>query len=155
MAKSCLVLATWLTYMLSTLPHTGIRSVARKSLLEEFINVLQSSKNLEEKILATLAIKTFITDPSKFPVTELILAQKTFSMSIFIYFCKNLTQTLLILDALEMLGAYAKSIYRTLRELKRNSVAVTDIMKALMNLSSVDAVSWVEENACLFLNIDR
>lgn len=66
--------------MLSTLPHTGIRGVARKTLLEEFINVLQSSKNLEEKILATLAIKTFITDPSKFSVTEPILAQKKFSI---------------------------------------------------------------------------
>ena len=153
MAKSCLVLATWLTYMLSTLPRTGIRVVARKSLLEEFINVLQSSKNLEEKILATLAIKTFISDPSKFSVTERIHTQKPFSMSTF-FFLKKKTETVLILAALEMLGAYAKSIYRTLRELKKNSVVVTDIMKALMNLSSVDAVSGVEENPCLFLNID-
>lgn len=63
MAKSCLVIATWLTYMLSVLPDTGMKSAARKSFLDEFINVLQSSKNLEEKILATLAIKTFISDP--------------------------------------------------------------------------------------------
>jgi hypothetical protein len=154
MAKSCLVLATWLTYMLSTLPRTGIRVVARKSLLEEFINVLQSSKNLEEKILATLAIKTFITDPSKFSVTELILTQRTFFQYVNFFLKKKKTQTLLILAALEMLGAYAKSIYKTLRELKRNSVVVTDIMKALTNLSSVDAESGVEENASLFLNID-
>lgn len=66
MAKSCLVLATWLTHMLSTLPNTGVRDVARKSLLDELINVLQSSKNLEEMILATLALKTFISDPSRF-----------------------------------------------------------------------------------------
>lgn len=63
MAKSCLVIATWLTYMLSVLPDTGMKNAARKSFLEELINVLQSSKNLEEKILATLAIKTFISDP--------------------------------------------------------------------------------------------
>uniref|UniRef100_A0A2N9FFD1 Uncharacterized protein n=1 Tax=Fagus sylvatica TaxID=28930 RepID=A0A2N9FFD1_FAGSY len=63
MAKSCLVLATWLTHMLSTLPHTGVRDAARKSLLDEFINVLQSSKNLEEKILVSLAMKTFVSDP--------------------------------------------------------------------------------------------
>jgi hypothetical protein len=74
-------------------------------------------------------------------------------MSIF-FFSKKKTQTLLILAALELMGAYAKSIYKTLRELKRNSVVVTDIMKALTNLSSVDAVSGVEENASLFLNID-
>lgn len=64
-AKSCLVVATWLTHMLSTIPDTDIREVARISLLEELINVLQSSKNLEEMILATLALKNFISDTSK------------------------------------------------------------------------------------------
>ncbi|KAF3446786.1 hypothetical protein FNV43_RR11966 [Rhamnella rubrinervis] len=105
MAKSCLVFATWLTYMLSILPDTGVKVAARKSLLEEFVNVLQSSKNLEEKILASLALKAFISDPA----------------------------------AAKALGVYAKCIYKTLRKLKRNSVVVTDIIKALMNLSSVDA----------------
>ncbi|KAL5778211.1 hypothetical protein ACOSP7_011137 [Xanthoceras sorbifolium] len=105
MAKSCLVIATWLTHMLSTLPDTGVRVTARKSLLNEFINVIQYSKNLEEKILATLALKTFVKDPA----------------------------------ALDELGKYAKCIYGTLRKLKRNSVVVTDILKALMNLSSVNA----------------
>ncbi|XVE96847.1 hypothetical protein REPUB_Repub02eG0258400 [Reevesia pubescens] len=105
MAKSCLVIATWLTYMLSTLPDTGVREAARESLLDEFINVLQSSKNLEEKMLAALALKTFINDPA----------------------------------ALEELGKYAKCVYKTLRKLKRNSVVATGILKALMNLSSVNA----------------
>ncbi|XVF55313.1 hypothetical protein PTKIN_Ptkin06aG0027300 [Pterospermum kingtungense] len=105
MAKSCLVIATWLTYMLSTLPDTGVREAARESLLDEFINVLQSSKNLEEKMLAALALKTFINDPA----------------------------------ALEELGKYAKCIYKTLRKLKRNSAVATDILKALMNLPSVNA----------------
>ncbi|GMI71721.1 hypothetical protein like AT3G06880 [Hibiscus trionum] len=105
MAKSCLVIATWLTYMLSTLPDTEVREAAHESLLEEFINVLQSSKNLEEKILAGLALKTFIND----------------------------------LTAIEELGKYAKCIYKTLRKLKRNSFVAADILKALMNLSSVNA----------------
>ncbi|XP_039059934.1 putative E3 ubiquitin-protein ligase LIN-1 [Hibiscus syriacus] len=105
MTKSCLVIATWLTYMLSILPDTGVREAARESLLDEFINVLQSSKNLEEKILAVLALKTFINDPT----------------------------------AIEELGKYAKCIYKTLRKLKRNSFVATDILKALMNLSSVNA----------------
>ncbi|XP_039069062.1 putative E3 ubiquitin-protein ligase LIN-1 [Hibiscus syriacus] len=105
MAKSCLVIATWLTYMLSTLPDTGVREAARESLLDEFINVLQSSKNLEEKILAVLALKTFINDPT----------------------------------AIEELGKYAKCIYKTLRKLKRNSFVANEILKALMNLSSVNA----------------
>ncbi|KAK9270446.1 hypothetical protein L1049_026026 [Liquidambar formosana] len=105
MAKTCLVIATWLTHMLYNLPDTKVRDAARKSLLDQFINVLQSSKNLEEKILATLALKSFVKDQG----------------------------------ALEELGVYAKCIYKTLRKLKRNAVIVTDILKALMNLPSVNA----------------
>ncbi|KAK2457361.1 putative E3 ubiquitin-protein ligase LIN-1 [Trifolium repens] len=104
MAKSCLVLATWLTHMLFALPDTGVRDIARKSLLEALINVLQSSKNLEEKILATLALKSFISDPT----------------------------------AHEALRVYAKSIYRILRKLKKYSTVAADILKALLNLNSVD-----------------
>ncbi|KAK1261789.1 putative E3 ubiquitin-protein ligase LIN [Acorus gramineus] len=62
-AKSCLVVATWLVYMLTILPDTGVRVAARQSLLNQFMNVLQSSKNLEERVLAALALKGFISDP--------------------------------------------------------------------------------------------
>ncbi|KAA8537516.1 hypothetical protein F0562_027124 [Nyssa sinensis] len=114
MAKSCLVIATWLIHMIYCLPDTGIRDVARKSLLDQFINILQSSKNLEEKILATLALKSFITDPG----------------------------------ALDELGVYAKCMYKTVRKLKRNSVMVNDILKALMNLPSVNATElWCCDEA--------
>lgn len=41
----------------------------------------------------------------------------------------------------EALGVYAKSIYRTLRRLKKYSAVPVDIMKALLNLKSVDVVS--------------
>lgn len=61
-AQSCLVVATWLIHMLSVLPDTGARTSAQKYMLEDFRNIVQSSKNMEEKILAALAIKTFITD---------------------------------------------------------------------------------------------
>lgn len=62
-AKSSLVVSTWLVYMLYSFPDCGTRDVARKSLLEKFINVLQSSKNLEEKILAALALRGFVSEP--------------------------------------------------------------------------------------------
>ncbi|KAM0972721.1 hypothetical protein ACFX13_016402 [Malus domestica] len=104
MAKSCLVIATWLTHMLSVLPDTGVKSGACKALLDEFMNVLQSSNNMEEKILATLALKSFVNDPA----------------------------------ALEALRVYAKPIYKTLRKLKKYAFVANDIMKALMNLSSID-----------------
>ncbi|KAF9589316.1 hypothetical protein IFM89_022643, partial [Coptis chinensis] len=105
MAKSCLVIATWLTHMLTNLPDTGVRDTARNCLLDQFRNVLQSSRNLEEKALATVALRSFIDDQ----------------------------------DALKELGAYAKTICKSLRKLKRSSVVVTDILKALMNLTSINA----------------
>lgn len=64
-AKSSFIVATWLIHMLYNFPDTGIRDVARKSLLEQFIQMLQSTKNLEEKILAALALRGFITDLGK------------------------------------------------------------------------------------------
>ena len=63
MTKKCLATATWLVYMLYNLPDTGVREAARKALLDQFISILQSSKNLEQKILATVALRSFISDP--------------------------------------------------------------------------------------------
>ncbi|CAI9116943.1 OLC1v1018239C1 [Oldenlandia corymbosa var. corymbosa] len=104
-AKSCLVVGTWLVHMLFKFPDTGTRDVARKCLLDQFINVLQSSKSLEEKILATLALRGFINDPG----------------------------------ALNDMGPHAKNLYKTLRKLKCNAVLVDDLLKALINLPSIDA----------------
>lgn len=66
MAKSCLVTATWLMHMLSSLPETGVRVIASRCLLDQFIEVIYSSRNLEEKILAALALKSFISDPGEY-----------------------------------------------------------------------------------------
>lgn len=51
--------------MLYNLPDTGVRDAARKTLLNQYIYILQSSKNLEDKILATVALRSFISDPGK------------------------------------------------------------------------------------------
>ncbi|KAI3696066.1 hypothetical protein L1987_79075 [Smallanthus sonchifolius] len=42
---------------------TSVRDSARKSLLNQYIDILQSSKNLEDKILVTVALRSFISDP--------------------------------------------------------------------------------------------
>lgn len=52
-----------------------------------------------------------------------------------------LTQSLFFSDALNELGVYANCMYKALRKLKRNSTMVNDILKTLINLPSVDAVS--------------
>ena len=79
-AKSSLVVATWLVYMLYSFPDCGIRDVARKCLLEKFISVLQSSKNLEEKILAALALRGFVTEPSMMIIIFLVSSMKNYNL---------------------------------------------------------------------------
>ncbi|XP_073276156.1 putative E3 ubiquitin-protein ligase LIN-1 [Primulina huaijiensis] len=103
-AKSCLVVATWLVHMLYSFPDCGIRDIARKSLLDKFINVLQSSKNNEDKILAALAVRGFISEPV----------------------------------GLNEVAVYAKTMWKILRRLKKICTVAHDIMKALMNMSSID-----------------
>ncbi|CAM6091631.1 unnamed protein product [Calypogeia fissa] len=62
-SKPCMIAATWLTYMLPKLPNTGIRQTARNCLLDHFVGVLQTSKDLQQRVLAALAIHSFISDP--------------------------------------------------------------------------------------------
>ncbi|KAG9442581.1 hypothetical protein H6P81_018435 [Aristolochia fimbriata] len=105
MAKSCLVVATWLTHTLADLPDTGVMDIACQCLLDQFVNVVQSSHNLEEKVLATLALKSFINNS----------------------------------EALKELGVYAKIICKSLRKLRMSSSVTQDIIRALINLPSVNA----------------
>eukprot|EP01018_Ginkgo_biloba_P006261 Gb_02502 [translate_table: standard] len=61
LAKPCFITSTWLTCLLTVLPDTCIRDVACRSLLEQFVMALQSSRNLERN-LAMLALTSFIND---------------------------------------------------------------------------------------------
>ncbi|PKA59058.1 Putative E3 ubiquitin-protein ligase LIN-1 [Apostasia shenzhenica] len=61
--SACLVSASWLTYMLSTLPDTGLRGASRVCLLKHFVSILTSAKDSGDKALAMLAIKSFMQDP--------------------------------------------------------------------------------------------
>nr|GLL20597.1 putative E3 ubiquitin-protein ligase LIN [Ipomoea trifida] len=61
--SACFVSATWLVYMLSILPDTGVRKAARLSLLQQFVSIFQSSKDTEDKALSLLAMSSFTHDP--------------------------------------------------------------------------------------------
>ncbi|CAM6119396.1 unnamed protein product [Calypogeia fissa] len=76
-SKPCMIVATWLSHMLPKLPDTGIRQTARNCLLDHFVGVLQTSKDLQQKVLAALAIHSFISDPEG--VQELISYVKDIS----------------------------------------------------------------------------
>ncbi|KAL2500881.1 putative E3 ubiquitin-protein ligase [Forsythia ovata] len=59
----CFMSATWLVYMLSILPDTGIRGAARVCLLKHFVSIFKSEKNTEDRALSMLALNSFVRDP--------------------------------------------------------------------------------------------
>ncbi|XP_076913607.1 putative E3 ubiquitin-protein ligase LIN, partial [Bidens hawaiensis] len=61
--SSCFVCATWLVHMLTLLPDTGIKGAARICLLNRFVTIFKSAKDIEEKALSMLALRSFIHDP--------------------------------------------------------------------------------------------
>ncbi|KAL8037604.1 hypothetical protein ABFX02_11G049800 [Erythranthe guttata] len=62
----CFMTATWLVYMLSILPDTGIRGAARVCLLKHFISIFKSDNDTENRALAMLALNSFTRDPEGF-----------------------------------------------------------------------------------------
>ncbi|OVA08576.1 WD40 repeat [Macleaya cordata] len=62
-SSACFVSATWLTYMLTILPDTGIRGAARSCLLKQFVTIFKSARDTEDRALAMLALRSFIQDP--------------------------------------------------------------------------------------------
>ncbi|CAK7337433.1 unnamed protein product [Dovyalis caffra] len=63
LCSASFVSATWLVHMLGTLPDTGIRAAARVCFLKLLIEIFKSSKDIEDKVLALLALNSFIKDP--------------------------------------------------------------------------------------------
>ncbi|KAG2594683.1 hypothetical protein PVAP13_5KG011400 [Panicum virgatum] len=57
-----LVGATWLVYMLSLLPDTGVLGAARVCLLRQFVVVLRSAKHGSDRVLAMVALRSFMND---------------------------------------------------------------------------------------------
>ncbi|CAD6233636.1 unnamed protein product [Miscanthus lutarioriparius] len=57
-----LVCATWLLYMLSLLPDTGVLGAARVCLLRQFVVVLRSAKHGSDRVLAMVALRSFMND---------------------------------------------------------------------------------------------
>ncbi|TVU22994.1 hypothetical protein EJB05_32719, partial [Eragrostis curvula] len=57
-----LVCATWLAYMLSQLPDTGVLGAARVCMLRQFVVVLRSAKHGSDRVLAMVALRSFMND---------------------------------------------------------------------------------------------
>ncbi|WOH11153.1 hypothetical protein DCAR_0830632 [Daucus carota subsp. sativus] len=61
--SACFVSATWLVDMLARLPDTGIRGAARACLLEQFVSIFKSAKDIEDRAVSMLALSSFIHEP--------------------------------------------------------------------------------------------
>ncbi|KAL9330155.1 hypothetical protein ACSQ67_005158 [Phaseolus vulgaris] len=61
--SACFLSATWLTYMLTILPDTGIQVPARACLLKPFIAKLNSARDVEDRILSMVALNSFLHFP--------------------------------------------------------------------------------------------
>lgn len=64
--STCFISATWLVYMLTILPDTGIQGAARVCLLKQFVTKLNSAKDVDDRILSMLALKSFLHFSGKF-----------------------------------------------------------------------------------------
>ncbi|MQL76382.1 hypothetical protein Taro_008779 [Colocasia esculenta] len=62
LTRSCLVLSTWLVHMLDSLANIDTRAIARRCLLQHFISIFQTPRDLEDRVLAGLALKSFTSD---------------------------------------------------------------------------------------------
>ncbi|CAL0323997.1 unnamed protein product [Lupinus luteus] len=60
LSAACFISATWLIYMLTILPDTGIQGVARACFLKRFVSILKSALDIEDRILSMLALKSFL-----------------------------------------------------------------------------------------------
>lgn len=69
--SACFVSATWLIYMLTILPDTGVQGAARVCLLKQFITKLNSAKDIDDRILSMLALNSFLHFPGKFQTTTI------------------------------------------------------------------------------------
>ena len=65
LSSACFISATWLTYILTVLPDTGIRGAACVCMLKRFVSILKSSKDTEDRILSMLALSSFLQYPGK------------------------------------------------------------------------------------------
>uniref|UniRef100_A0A7N0TJ17 RING-type E3 ubiquitin transferase n=2 Tax=Kalanchoe fedtschenkoi TaxID=63787 RepID=A0A7N0TJ17_KALFE len=61
--SSCFVSAIWLIHMLGTLPDTGVRGAARVCLLKRIMTVFNTARDIEDRALSLLALKSFTNDP--------------------------------------------------------------------------------------------
>ncbi|ONM28247.1 Transducin/WD40 repeat-like superfamily protein [Zea mays] len=135
-----LVCAAWLVHMLSLLPDTGVLGAARVCLLRQFVVVLRSAKHGSDRVLAMVALRSFMNDRGRFFFLLLLLLLLHVS-ELNLGMCK-------FVEGMHDITTYIKDVLRTLRELKKSSGLAFEMLKLLSDgqESSVDMWSHKEIN---------
>ncbi|EFJ10921.1 hypothetical protein SELMODRAFT_426843 [Selaginella moellendorffii] len=60
--KPCMIFAVWLSFVVKKLPISGLRPYFRRYFLAPFVVALESTKNVQQKVLAALGLHTFLDD---------------------------------------------------------------------------------------------
>lgn len=68
LAKPCLVTATWLSDALASMPDNGMQLVACSILLPQLVKILQPDYQLEERVLASLSLHSYMKNPECIPL---------------------------------------------------------------------------------------
>ncbi|GLJ39830.1 hypothetical protein SUGI_0814240 [Cryptomeria japonica] len=63
LAKPCLVTAAWVNCALASMPDTGMQLVACSILLPQLVGCLRHDRQVEERILATLSLHSYMQNP--------------------------------------------------------------------------------------------
>ncbi|KAJ7568713.1 hypothetical protein O6H91_01G044900 [Diphasiastrum complanatum] len=63
LSRSSMISAVWLLRMLPQLPDTGLNTVAHLSLFNPFLAIFKSSQNIQEQVLAALALHSILQGP--------------------------------------------------------------------------------------------
>lgn len=118
-----LVCAAWLVHMLSLLPDTGVLGAARVCLLRQFVVVLRSAKHGSDRVLAMVALRSFMNDRGRFFFLLLLLLLLHVS-ELNLGMCK-------FVEGMHDITTYIKDVLRTLRELKKSSGLAFEMLKLL------------------------
>jgi hypothetical protein len=118
-----LVCATWLVYMLSLLPDTGVLGAARVCMLRQFVVVLRSAKHGSDRVLAMVALRSFMNDRGW------LMYSSVLALPVSVWLCVILQRR--FSEGMHDITTYIKDVLKTLRELKKSSGLAFEMLKLL------------------------
>jgi hypothetical protein len=144
-AKFSLVAATWFATQLAELPDTGLQAVARNCFLQPMVLLVQQNgKEMEEKVLASLALNSFLSDAGESNHSSLMESYTCFGLCD-VAQCQVLILAGLVAGCLavgvQQMGEYSKDLIGPLQYLKSMTWTAKTMLNTLVNSPSMHSVT--------------